>query len=119
MTQQLDSITLEMLQTLPELQSPLAAMQQEAPGEHPGPYVVFDLVLTPYLAEKLSSKDSTTLQRIFTFLEQLAAKADPEVDNLLALTVCNFLLEQQDRQSVAQTYMGPRFTAVLTSHSAH
>lgn len=71
-------------------------------------YLVFGLVLKPFLTENLElNKNSSLLTRIFEFLERMARSRDPEVVNLLGVGVLEDMLGYPDQVARAWKYMGP------------
>lgn len=72
----------------------------------PGQYIVYEDILKPYLLDLLYDESATEeLQRIFTFLEELANHPDPEVPNLVGVAI----LEAFDSTDLlrASKYFGP------------
>ncbi len=74
----------------------------------PGLYTLFDCVLRPVFTPALDSgKDTSLLERIFDFFEEMARSSDVQVVNLLQVEVFERLVGEPNRFAVAWKYMGP------------
>lgn len=82
-------------------------------GGHPRPYDVVLFVLKPLLKELLDKEtDSSLLQRIGNFFEQMACSSDLEVVNLLQVGIFEGLVGEPERLSVVWKYMGKETKSV-------
>jgi hypothetical protein len=56
----------------------------------------------------LSQQDEKALTRLFGFFEEMARSSDPEVTNLLRLTILRPLVYKPEYDRIVQKYMGKR-----------
>jgi hypothetical protein len=84
--------------------------------ERPGNYLVFAMVVVPYLVAQLDEPgDGQTLAKLFAFFEEMAASGDPEVVNLLKLEVVRTLVRDPGHLAKAQKHMGHRVRELLST----
>jgi len=80
----------------------------------PGSYLVFAMVVVPYLAAQLDERrDEQFLAKLFGFFEEMAASGDPEVVNLLKSEVVRTLVRDPGHLAKAQKYVGHRVRELL------
>lgn len=87
-----DDLSEALIGVVPELQEKYAAILQEWGEGSPGQHVVYGDLLNSYipaLLEMRGPKDA--VQRIFTFLEELANHEDERVQEVVAATVLEYL----------------------------
>lgn len=73
----------------------------------PGPHVVYGDILNPYIDQLLRSGDEPRLRRLFDFIEVLAGSPDLRIQELVAVTVCEFLGDDPERLKASKRFMGP------------
>jgi len=74
----------------------------------PGPHVLYGNVLNHYVTELLrANKDSKMILRIFDFYEEMAQSEDEEVNNLLQVTLLEYLWDEKEIYRKALDYMLP------------
>lgn len=82
--------------------------------EKPGPHVVYGDILNPLIVDLLATRqDEERLKRVFDFLERLAKSDDVRVQEVVSVTVCEYLLRNRELLMTARRYMGQttlRFT---------
>lgn len=77
-------------------------------NHNPGPHVLYENVLNPYVKELLDNEENDeALQRIFKFYEDLAQSNDQEVKNLLQVTLLEVLWDDSIIYGKAYKYMLP------------
>jgi hypothetical protein len=80
----------------------------------PGTYPLFEEILKPRVIELLESEaDDDSLQRIFSFYEEMAGSRDQEVTNLLWKSILEPLVYDKSLMAKAWKYMGEQ-----TRHTA-
>ncbi len=79
----------------------------------PGNYVLFGLVVVPYLLAHLSESRDEGIQRLFEFFEEMAASDDPEIVNLVKLEVIKKLLHDPEHLRRAREYLKPRLRRLI------
>lgn len=92
---------------LPELREAYEAELKWWGDERPGPHVVYGDILNPYLNQLLRSDQEAALQHVFAFLEMLALSEDRRVQEIVAVTVCEHLGNDDELLRRARRYMGP------------
>ena len=110
----------EFLAAFPELMERYSAefsYWQKDSQDRPGAYMLFGLVVYPFVTESLDVADQSALKRLFAFFETMARSADPKVLNLLRLEVIDNLLYDPARLGRAWRYMG-HFTKRITTDAA-
>jgi len=83
--------------------------------EQPGRYLVFGLVLNPFLFRLLGSREdekTEVLRRVFNFFEEMAESSDIQVVNLLQVEELEPLVTKRDLLAQAWRYMGKRTKAL-------
>lgn len=99
----------ELLARFPQLFPGYAALKAMWDGDEPGPHVLFEDLLVPYLLDLFQHGDSELqLVEAFGFLEELAEPSEPIVRDLLGASVLEGLQQEQASWSLARGYMGPR-----------
>jgi hypothetical protein len=84
--------------------------------ERPGNYLVFAMVVIPYLVAQLDEpRDGRTLTKLFAFFDEMAASGDPEVINLLKSEVVRTLVRDPERLAKARKHVGQRVRALLST----
>jgi hypothetical protein len=97
----------ELVAAVPELRSGYEGTLFWWGGEEPGLHLLFGEVVNPYLMRELKTRDSgDDLKRIFDFLERMAT-TDDELANVVAVTVCERLGDEQEVLARARRLMGP------------
>lgn len=82
--------------------------------ERPGNYLVFAMVVTPYLIAQLDEpKGGQAVVKLFDFFEEMAASDDPEVVNLLKSEVLRTLVRNPEHLVKAQNHLGQRARNLL------
>lgn len=103
----MSSIIKELLVKLPQLQPQYESELEWWGDEQPGAHIIFGDVLNPYLISLLKlGKHEENLQVIFTFLEKLANHEDLDVQEVVAVTVCERLGDDPELLKKARKYMG-------------
>jgi hypothetical protein len=99
----------EMLKAVPELKQAYKEELELWDGEDPGLHNIFGNVFNPYLVNLLKSgRNREKLERIFSFLEDMAHSSDPEVINVLYVTILERLGGDDGTPVIAQHFMGPK-----------
>lgn len=106
-----DNLSPLLIELVPSLRPAYEAELAQWGGDTPGQHIVYGLVLDPYLISLLKrdnrgASEEETLQRIFTFLEELATHQDPRVQEVIASTVCEDLGGDPTALHAARSYMG-------------
>ena len=74
----------------------------------PGPHVLYGNVLNNYVTELLrENKNYEMIRRIFDFYEEMAKSQDEEVNNLLQVTLLEYLWDEKEIYIRALNYMLP------------
>lgn len=55
-------------------------------------YIFFDLVVAPYLERNLAEPPDDVWDRVIAFIEELAASDDPELENIVHIGVCEYVI---------------------------
>src|SRR3990172_1986422 len=111
-----DDLSRALIERVPELQARYDAELRAWGDETPGPHIVFGDVLYPALAAALRSNEREELiKRSFAFLEELANDSDDQIQNVVAVSVCEQFALGGDEWLLAKAreYMGEstlRFT---------
>ena len=109
-----------LVKRVPELED---AMEREASfwaeiGVSPlGPDTAFDRVVAPYVIARLKDDESgmdEVLQRIFAFLEELAASDDDADISAVDVSFGEAFLDDLDAWELARGYIGPRLNERLS-----
>jgi hypothetical protein len=98
----------QLLARVPEVFGGYAELKAMWDGDEPGPHVLYEDVLVPYLIKLLQRQEAEiALLSAFAFLEELAVSEDSEVRNVLGASVLEALNEDQGIRAAAREYMGP------------
>jgi hypothetical protein len=98
----------ELIERIPELFAGYAELRAMWDGDEPGPHVVYEDLLVPYLARLLRAEDSEVgLLRIFALLEDMARSNDQSIRDVLGASVLEGLHECESVRAQAAAYMGP------------
>ncbi|NDI36668.1 DUF7674 family protein [Chengkuizengella sediminis] len=98
----------ELIMKIPELK-PLYDKELDDWEEFPGNHNVFGNVLNPFLVELLEKKNQERLKkRIFQFFEDMALSEDDDVQNVLIVTVLEYLGDSEKCLKEARKLMGNR-----------
>ena len=78
--------------------------------EIPGPHIVYGDILNPYLISLLENADQNQyeLQRIFDFLEFLANHEDLHIQEVVQMTVLEYIGGKKEVVPNAKKFMGPK-----------
>lgn len=91
---------------LPELRSRYEVELKWWGDERPGPHVVYGDILNPYIDRLLQSREEAALHRVFNFIELLSSSGDLRVQELVTVTVCEHLGDDEARLHQARRFMG-------------
>ena len=73
----------ELLERVPEIFQGYAQLKAMWDGDEPGPHILYEDLLVPFLTTLLSTGGEIALVTVFAFLEELAESNDQEVRNVL------------------------------------
>ena len=105
---QFENISDLLLEQIPELK-PVYEAKEQFSGKRFGPHVVYGDILNPVLVQLIESRDNDDLlARMFRFLELLATKGTRDVQDVVRVTVCEYLGKNQRWLTVAREFMGPQ-----------
>jgi hypothetical protein len=107
MTVRYEDVSDKLMEHVPELREAYEAELKWWGNDQPGPHVVYGDVLNPYIDRLLQSGDQAALRRVFAFLEILSCCEDQRVQELVAVTVCEHLGDDEERLRDARRFMGP------------
>ncbi len=102
-----DDISNALVEYLPELREVYEAELKWWGDEQPGPHVIYGDILNPYIDRLLQSEEAVALRRVFDFLEMLARSEDLRVQELVAVTVCEYLGNNDEHLHQARHFMRP------------
>lgn len=75
-------------------------------GEGEWTYVIFGLVVNPFLAESLrTGQHDDEVRRIFDFVERMARSDDERVQTVASVEVCEYVAGEDDLSILAYPYM--------------
>lgn len=106
----------ELVRFVPELEGAYQRELEWSGSEIPGPHVLYDEILNPYINELLASGSTDAdgaLRRVFDFIERLSTAADDRLRDLVGVTICEPLVGDHPRMSRARRYMGPATLRIL------
>jgi hypothetical protein len=99
----------KLAEVVPELREKYESELRWWGEEKPGAHIIFGDVLNPFLVTLLDTiAKEKILRQIFEFLEELANHEDQRVQEVVAATVCEYLLHKKDWMTKARQYMGPQ-----------
>jgi len=102
-----DNVSDVLAEYVPELKEAYQGELRWWGDQRPGPHVVYGDILNPYLERLLHSGDEAKLRQVFEFVERLAGNPDERVQELVAVTICEYLGGDAERLSAARRFMGP------------
>ena len=88
-------------------------------SETPGPHVIYEDILNPYVDRLLESADDAALRRVFNFIELLATAEDARRTILLPSPSSNPSRRNVLRTRQARQYMGPATRTILRNVQKH
>ena len=97
----------ELLERVPEIFQGYAQLKAMWDGDEPGPHILYEDLLVPFLTTLLSTGGEIALVTVFAFLEELAESNDQEVRNVLGASVLEGLSQLPTIWATARQYMGP------------
>lgn len=110
-----ENLAERLLEVVPELQPQYDSELEWWDNEQPGAHVIFGNVVNPYLLDVIKlGKHEDILQKIFRFLEKLANHKDSDIQEVVAVTVCERLGDDPELLAKARKYMGE--TTLRFSH---
>ena len=99
----------KLINTVPKLWQNCKSGIQWWGEEKPGVHIVFGELLNPYLVSLLESEEQEEiLRRIFAFLEELANHRDTQIQEVVAVTVCERLGDSKELLLKARKHMGEK-----------
>lgn len=112
---QYEQLDQELLKSIPEL-GPLYDKEMEWwKDEKPGAHIIFGDLLNPFLHWLLEEGvNQALIRRIFIFLEKMANSSDVRVQEVVAVTVLEALMDKKIILEKAKEYMGQSTMRVLT-----
>jgi len=103
----LDNLAIGLVEAVPELRSAYEAELEWWGDEQPGVHIIFGDIFNPYLISLLESDNQPErLKPVFNFLEELANHEDVQVQEVVAVTVCERLGDRAEWLAKARQYMG-------------
>ena len=101
---------------VPELRQQYKELIKWYDGEFPGAHVIYGDVLNPFidtLLDEIGTSDERPetkeiLRRIFAHLETLSEDPDKQVQEVVAVTVCEYIGGHKERLFKAKGFMGPK-----------
>jgi len=97
----------KLVESLPELKESYQAELEWWGTDRPGPHIIYGDILNPYIDRLLQAGGETGLRRVFAFLEALSQNEDARVQELVAVTVCEYLGNAPKKLQMAKRFMGP------------
>ncbi|BCZ47995.1 hypothetical protein psyc5s11_40620 [Clostridium gelidum] len=109
-----DTVVEELIKEIPEVKPFYDMVLKQWHGEEPGPHIIFEDVLNPYLVNLLKiNEDRELIIRIFNFLEKMATNDEFLVQNsLLEFTVLERLSKDDTILAKSKEYMGKETKSV-------
>ena len=101
-----ESVSELLVSRLPELSGPYRELLEWWGDEKPGPHVVYEDVLCPYIDELLQSEDKDALGRVFALIEQLSRSSDARVRDVVTASICEHIASNEARLDLARSFMG-------------
>lgn len=93
---------------LPQLRDRYAGLLKSWGSEEPGPHVVYEDLLVPFMIEEFSkSIQQDSLKDAFDLLEELLASGDKDARDLIGASVLEALYEDPTSREGARARMGP------------
>lgn len=103
------NLTEKLLEAVPEVVPAYNREMQWWGKDRPGQHIVFHTILTPHIAALLGKHGSESeLRRVFGFLETLASHSDEEVQNVIAVTMCEDICSDEVMLQKAQPFLGEK-----------
>ena len=104
----------ELISRLPMLFEGYASLKAMWDGDEPGPHIVFEDVLVPFVEEMLrDDQENPLLRDAFAFLEELATNPDQEVRSVLGASVLERLASDPSIVAASRKHMGPSTAALM------
>jgi hypothetical protein len=104
-----NSLNSALLARLPQLRDRYIELKRWWGPEEPGPHVVFEDVLVPYLVERLNeASEDESVTRVFDFLEELLASGDQSARNVVGASVLEGLYEDVKSRMRTKALMRPK-----------
>jgi hypothetical protein len=99
----------KLVEAIPELQPQYLAELEWWGEDKPGVHIIFGDILNPYLISIINTDyQEESLIRIFDFLEKLANHENKQIQEVVALTVCERLGDEPEILLKARQYMGTK-----------
>jgi len=103
-----------LVEMIPELRVPYESERRWWKGEKPGQHIIVGDILTPFLRTLLDGGGKLeTITRVFAYLEELASSQSKAIQEIVAFSVLEQLIDDQKIIDTARTYMGPRTLEIL------
>jgi hypothetical protein len=102
-----------LVQFVPELRDAYQLELKWWGSETPGPHVVFEDILNPYIDRLLAADDEHALRRVFAFIEILSTATDTRLQDLVAVAVCEHLGGDVARLDSVRRFVGPATLKIL------
>lgn len=104
-----DNVVLKMLEAFPDITTLYNEEVDWYDGGPPGPHVIFGDIFNPYVIDLLEAESQVPLlQRVFAFLEEMAASEDIRVQEVLACTILERLGDDPIILKRGRRYMGSK-----------
>lgn len=81
-----------LVKELPELSAAYAELLKDWNGEQPGPCIVYEAILNPFIDEKLQEGDHEASVRTFHFIESLLLCPDVRVADMASVEICEHIV---------------------------
>lgn len=102
-----ESMSDALVQQLPELSGQYNELLGWWGDEKPAPHVVYGNVLNPYIEQVTRSHDVDALSRAFKLIERLSVSSDTRVRDVVAATICDFIVSNRTIFNQTRLVMGP------------
>lgn len=103
-----DNMSDTLLDKFPELKTSYAEERKFWDDEEPGPHIVYGDILMPFIRKLIDDGDEKKLQEVFNFLEKVSNNNDVKVQEVICVTVCEYLSGHDDLLSKTKKFMGPK-----------
>lgn len=104
-----DELNDKLILAVPEIRKKYEEECEWWEDEKPGPHIVFGDILTPFIISVIKSRNQETeiLDRIFNFLEQMSNHEDIHIQEVVAVSVIEYFVDDPNLMEEARKYMGP------------
>lgn len=101
-----ESVSDLLVEELPELRARYREVLAWWGDERPPQHILYEDILNPYISELIQEKNEAGLRRTFELVERMARSSDRRVQEIVAVTICDYIVADPRLLAQSRPFMG-------------